>query len=379
MSILFNILNLTSKYSKLLIGMSIGIGLGLFLILSVSFMGFLLMPIALAGLVAFVMGVLWFFIERKKIGFGVVASVLTIVLMPIATIPLYTIYVLSLGVFLQASFDGLALLFLGSGFLAFGLIGVYIEKRPKKLGFFFMVLSLLFLIGVPLANEYNVLATRWFTWIATPYEGYTIPLILVSFAFFLLGCVLIFYKKSWEMKKWLIDIKTIKLDKIKQDFTREKQEIEIRAKKFGVTSHNVGFICLILSSLSLIGAAAVYAPNGPSPLVWGIMGAPSRECTLALIIMSGAFFAMGFTFLLYTKSKRPGFFLGASGSLTLMFAAFTHAYRNLDFGGFFNGEPVFYYNNPFREYTFPIIIVGVVLVIFGYALLLRKVGFGVKF
>ena len=115
--------------------------------------------------------------------------------MPIATIPLYVIYAYSLAFILQAFFDGLALLFLGCGFFAIGLVGVYAKKSPKKLGIFFMILSLIFFLGIPIVNSYQVLAQRWGTWIATPYEGYTLPLILVSVAFFLLGCALFFHKK----------------------------------------------------------------------------------------------------------------------------------------------------------------------------------------
>jgi len=338
---------------------------------SLSFGSFLGMPIAFAGLVALVSGVLWFFIERKKTGFGKGASVLTIVLMPIVTIPLYIIYMQSLGIFLQAVFDGLALLFAGSGFFAVGLIGIYIEKKPKKLGFSFMILSLLFLIGVPLVNEYRVLATRWFTWIATPYKEYTIPLFLVSIAFFILGCVSIFYERILARRNNLVNTKTIEQDKTKPHLTYDKEEEVIGVRKFCVPSCNVGFICLILGSLSIIGAAVVYAPNGPSPLVWGLMSTSIEECTLPLIILSIALFFLGSTFMLYEKSKKPGFLVGISGSLAIMFAAFVYGYRTLAIGRFDTGEPYFYSIYPFREYTFPIFIVGILLVVFGYTLVFR--------
>ena len=217
-------LNLTSKYGKLLISISIGIGLGLFLFASILFGDIETMLFSFIGLVAFMMVILWFLIERKRIGFGVVASISTIVLIPIATIPLYFIYMNTLGIFLQAVFDDLALLFLGSGFLAIGFIGVYIQRKPKKLGFSFLILGFLFLIGVPLVNGYQVMVSRFgSTWIATPYEGYTIPLILVSVAFFLLGCVSFLHMKFLAISKSLRDTTVIKQERIEGDFTHEKK------------------------------------------------------------------------------------------------------------------------------------------------------------
>jgi len=344
---------------------------------SLSFGFFLGMPIAFAGLVALVSGVLWFFIERKKMGFGKGASVLTIVLMPIVTIPLYIIYMQSLGIFLQAVFDGLALLFIGSGFFSVGLICVYIERKPKKLGFSFMILSLLFLIGVPLVNEYRVLATRWFTWIATPYEGYTIPLILVTVAFFLLGCVSILYMKFLAIRKSLVDTTIIKQKRTEEDCTYEKREELIGARKFFVSSCDAGFICLVFGSLCLIGAAVMYAPSGPTPISWTIPGTPSRELTLSLIIFGAALFALGFNFILYQKSERFSFLVGLLGSLILMFAAFAQGYRILAVADFsFFGEPVLYPVNPFREFTLPIVLAGILFVVFSCALMLRKRWFG---
>jgi hypothetical protein len=381
MWIWYGLLNLASKYSKLLIGIPIGIGLGLFLMVSLSFGSFLGMPIAFAGLVALVSGVLWFLIERKKIGFGKGASVLTLVLMPIATIPLYIFYLLTLTVFLQAPFYGLALLFIGSGFFSVGLICVYIERKPKKLGFSFMILSLLFLIGVPLVNGYQIMASRgvYGSWIATPYEGYTIPLILVTVAFFLLGCVSILYMKFLAIRKSLVDTTIIKQKRTEEVCTYEKREKLIGARKFFVSSCDAGFICLVFGSLCLIGAAVMYAPSGPTPISWNILGTASRELTLSLIIFGVALFALGFNFILYQKSERFSFLVWLLGSLVLMFAAFAHGYRIMAIADFsFFGEPVLYPVNPFREFTLPIVLVGILFVVFSCALMFRKRWFGVK-
>jgi len=372
LEVLSDMLNLTPKYRKSIIGMSIGIGLGLFLISSISFMGFLLMPIALASLAALIIGVLWFTIEHKNIGLSRTASILTVVLMPIATIPLYLIYVISLGFFLQALFDGLALLFLGSGFSAIGLVGVYARKSPKKLGIFFMILSSIFLLGIPLVNEYEVLATRWGTWIATPYEGYTIPLILVGAAFFLLGCGLIFLKKSWDAKGWMLDTKQFELNKTEQDTTHETNVPETVAKKCDIFSGNLGFMCLILGSLGLILAAAVYAPNGPTPLIWGIGQTPSRELTLALIILSAALFILGPILVLYEKSKGLGLYLGVLGSLFLVAAGFAHGFRMDVAELVFGHVQVIHRINPFREFTLVLVMASFPFFVLSYMLMLRR-------
>lgn len=364
-------LNPFGNRRELMIGMSIGIGLGLFLLLSFSYVGFLLMPIASAGLMAFILGILWFIIERKKIGFSLRASIFTIVLMPFATIPLYILYFYSLGFILQAVFDGLALLFVGSGFFAIGLVGVYAQKSPKNLGIFFMILSLIFFLGIPLVNEYKVLATRWGTWIATPYEGYTIPLILVGVAFFLLGCGLFFYKKSLDEKNRLIESNQIKQEKTTQDLTHKTNMIELVSKKFGISEGNFGFICLIFSSLSLILAAVFYAPNGPSPLVWGIGQTPSRELTIAFIILSVALFFLGSLFVLYGKSKGLSFLLGIFGSLFLFGAGFAHGFRIDVRELVFGYVPVINSIRPFRNYTLMLFLSSFPFLIMSYILLLR--------
>ena len=351
--------------------MSIGIGLGLFLLLSCSFPGFLLMPIALLGLVAFILGIVWFIIEHKNIGFSLSASIFTIALMPVATIPLYILYFYSLGFILQAIFDGLALLFVGSGFFAIGLIGVYAQKSPKKLGIFFMILSLIFFLGILPVNEYKVLATRWGTWIATPYEGYTIPLILVGIGFFLMGCGLIFYKKSLDEKKWLIESKLTIQEKTTKDLTSKINVIEIISRKFGILGDNFGFICLILSSLSLILAAVFYAPNGPTPLTWGIGQTPSRELTIACIILSIAFFFHGSLVILYGKSKGLGLFLGIFGSFILFGAGFAHGFRIDVRELVFGYVPVINYVRPFRNYSFILFLSSFPFLIMSYVLLLR--------
>lgn len=105
------------------------------------------------------------------------------------------------------------------------------------------------------------------------------------------------------MSKWLIDTKQIKQNK-NQDLTHEKNEIEIAAKKHGINFRNIGCICLILSSFSLIGAAVFYAPYGPDSLLGTFMQSSSRELTLPLIIFSVALFTLGSILILYEKLKR---------------------------------------------------------------------------
>ena len=368
-----NTIDLMSTYRKYLVSVSIGKGLGFFLT-SILYCGFLCEPFALAGIVALALGIFWFRKERKKIGIGKHASELTIVLM-LATFPLYGVYMMITAIFLQAIFNGLALLFIGSGFFAIGLISVYIDRKTKKLSFFFMILSLLFLICVPIVNAYQTMAYRGFVgyWVSTPYQGYTIPLILASAAFFILGCISILRMKFWVTKESSKNTKPIEKNKTEPYSTFDKREKVIGAV-FGVSAHNLGFACLVLGSLSLIGAAIAYAPTGVSILTWTIPSTALGGYTLSLIILGSAFFVLGPAFILYEQTKRGGFFLALSGSFALMVAAFAHGYRTMAVGAFNTGEPYLYPITPLREHTLPIVAVSVFFLVLGYGVMLRRVG-----
>jgi len=365
--------NPTAKYNKLFISISIGIGLGLFLMASFLSFAYWDMPIGFASIIPFTLGVVWFLKERQKIGFGVITSIFTIVLIPIATIPLIFIYGESLGIFLQTgTITGLALHFLGFAFLAIGLIRVYIDKRPKKLGFFFTILSLLFLIGIILVNGYQVLASRFgSTWVATPYQGYTIPLILVSGAFLVLSCVSFLQMKFLVLNKSVEETTIIKQERNHGDHANEKRDGIIWAKKFCISYCDTGFILLIFSSLSLIVAAVMYAPAGP--FMWSIPITSSRELTLPLIIFSVASFTLGFNFILFKRVVRFGFLLGVLGSFFLIASSFVDGYDpivNLFEIGFVPMGSS--YINPLGEYALLLFLTSLPFLVIGYTIMLRN-------
>ena len=353
-------INLISKSGKLLIGMLIGVGLGFFLLSGISG-GFLGDPIGHSGLVAFMLGVAWFLRERKKIGFGSSVSVFTLVLMPIATFPLYIILSQSLVIFLQASAQDLALMFIGSGSFAVSLVGVYSKRKPERLVFSLMIVSLLFLIGVPIVNEYQIIASRHgLYWIATPYEGYTIPFILTSSAFFALGCASIIHTKSGAFWQSSNEVNQIEQENVKQNSISTEQKEPYEERKFTITSKGLGLSCLVLSSLSLIGAAVVYAPMGPWPISYSVPGTPLEGYVLAFVLGSAGFFVFGLALMLYQKSNKWGFFSAALGSLFLFGAAFAHGYKARITEVVFDDVKVARFVNPFREYALPIVFVSVV-------------------
>jgi len=369
---LFKLQNLTANFSKLFISLSLGIGLGLFLMASFLSFAYWDIPIGFASIIPFMLGVVWSLKERKKIGFGAITSIFTIVLIPIAIIPLVFIYGESLGIFLQTgTITGLALHFLGSGFFAIGLIRVYIEKRPKQLGFFFTILSLLFLIGVIIVNIYQVLASRFgSTWVATPYQGYTISLILVSGAFFLLSCVSFLHMKL-GLSKSVEETTIISQERNHGDHTNEKRDGIIWAKKFCISYCDTGFILLIFSSLSLIFAAVLYAPAGP--FMGSIPRTSSRELTLPLIIFSIASLTLGFNFILFKRVVRFGFLLGILGSFFLIASSFVDGYdpivNLLDIGFVPMGSG---YINPLGEYASLLFLTSLPFLVIGYTIMLRN-------
>jgi hypothetical protein len=360
-------LNLTPKVIKFVIGISVGFGLGFFLLSGMCSWSWLNAPFERVGYVIFALGILWFLIERGKMGFGKAASIITIVLLPIVTIPLYIIHIFTIGILIGAYFEGLALLFVGSGFFSVGLLGAYINRKPKKMGLYFVILGLLFLLGVPLVNLYQVTAQRWGTWIATPYQGYTLPIFLVCAAFCLLGCASTLYTR---LSKKVGSVELVQQESLEQVSVCEKQEqtiVSIKVRNF----NKLGFICMVLSSLSLIFAAIAYAPMSPSPIAWSVPETTFREYIISMIISCVALFVLGFTFMFHQKPRRFGFRLAILGSFALMFAAFLHGFRiqavgNWDFGDYL------YPINPFREYTIPTLLASGILLVIGYALMLKK-------
>jgi predicted transporter len=322
------------------------------------------------GYAVFALGIVWFLIERGKMGFGKTASIITIVLLPIATIPLYIIHIFVIGISLGAYAEGLALLFVGSGFFAVGLIGVYINRKPKKIGLFFVILGLLFLLGAPLVNAYQVTAYRWGTWIATPYQDYTLPLVLVCAAFCLFGCASTLYTRLSRRSQNVGSVELVQQGSFKQVSVCGKQEQTVESVK--VKNFNkLGFLCMVLGSLSLICAAIAYAPMSPSPIAWSVPETTLREYTISLIILCAALFVLGFTLMFHEKPRRFGFDLAISGSFALMFAAFLHGFR-IQAVGYFDFGEYLYPINPFREYTLPTLLAGGIILVLGYALMLRK-------
>ena len=363
-------LNLNPKFIKFVVGITVGFGLGFFLISGMSGWSWLNAPFERVGYIVFALGILWFLIERGKMGFGKAASIITIILLPIVTIPLYIVHIFTIGILVGAYFEGLALLFVGSGFFAVGLIGAYSNRNPKKIGVYFVFLGLLFLLGVPLVNLYQVTAQRWGTWIATPYQGYTLPIVLVCAAFCLLGFALTLYARLSKKSQNVGSVKLVQQGSLEQASVCRKQEQTTESAK--VRNFNkLGFLSMVLSSLSLICAAIAYAPMSPSPIAWSVPETTFREYTISVIILCVALFVLGFTLMFHQKHRRVGFKLSILGSFTLMFAAFLHGFRiqavgTWDFGNYL------YPINPFREYTIPTLLASSILLVIGYALMLRK-------
>jgi hypothetical protein len=124
--------------------------------------------------------------------------------------------------------------------------------------------------------------------------------------------------------------------------------------------------------LSLIGAAVVYAPTGPTPLTFSVPSTPLQEYTLAFILASIAFFVLGLGLVLYAKSEKLGFFLVVVGSLALFIAAFAYGYRTDITELVFGYVPLTRAISPYREYALPIAMASAVLLVVGYAFLVRK-------
>ncbi len=264
-------------------------------------------------------------------------------------------------------------LFAASTFFAIGFIGIYGDRKYRKLGFSFMTLSLLFLIGVIIANVYQEVVSRFgSTWISTPYQGYTMPLIIVSIAFFVLGCTLILHKKFQTITKQNLDnTKTLEEKNIKCDSNYNNQTETSLMKKPTINLKSLGFSFIVFSPLIIIWAAILYRPDevfiGSVPVsIYAV------EDALPIGLIGVALFALGFGLMFYKKSMRLGFFLVASGSIVLIIAGFAYRYETEYTELVFGYVPLINRLNPYREFTLPLIIASLVAFVLGYILMGKK-------
>ena len=348
---------------RLLGGVAVGIGLGSFLISGLTG-GLLDLPIGWLGLLALALGVGWFLRERRRLGFGGVASIFTVLIIPLAAFAAYILFMQSLVFVLGAMVEGLALLFVGSVFFAVGLIVVNIGKKPNRTSLDLLVLGLLFLFGVPIVNEYQIVVSRHgLYWVATPYQGYTIPFILVSCAFFVLSCASILYMRSRQRVQTILDSNpTVPgSPSVRREGSTVRNRLNPNPRVLGLLSY-------ILSSFSLVGAAVVYAPMGPVPTSYTVPGTPLDEYPLAFVLAGIAFFALGFGLMFYSRANKLGFFSVGLGCFALIVAAFAHGYLIKVTQLVFADNYVIYPVNPYREYALSFVLVSIVLLAFGYAL-----------
>jgi hypothetical protein len=239
-----------------------------------------------------------------------------------------------------------ALYFALAGTAAFIAVILYANRRPKTLAFSFLAAAIPPLLALPIVNLYKIQVINFgFQEYVLPYAGYTIPLILVSAAFFLLGSLMLLHKKNRNLPN---------------------------NPTTGSNPKKAGFFLAVLSPMSLIAAAIVYAPMGPIPVSSTVPGTPLREYTLGLIIASAALLALGTALSFYKKPNRFGFLWAASGSAILFAASFAHAYRTHITELVFGYVPVSRDINPIREYALPLFLVGTSLSALGYALMLQK-------
>ena len=265
------------------------------------------------------------------------------------------------------------LLFAASSFFAIGLVGVYGDRKYRKLGFCFLTLSLLFFIGAPLVNVWK-LPVGYGTEISPitfqpVFREYTIPLIFVSAAFSVLGSTLILYKKSQTTKQSLDNTTMLEQENIKCDSTGNNQTNVVT--KSTVNFRNLGFSFMVSSPILVIWAAIIYRSEG----VWrGTVPVVLNYVDYALPVglIGVALFALGFGLMLYKKSTRLGFFSVASGSVILVIAGFAYAHEIAVKELVFGNISAIYQINPYRDYTLPLILASLVPLILGYILMLKK-------
>jgi hypothetical protein len=241
--------------------------------------------------------------------------------------------------------SGWAWYFAFAGIIAFVALLLFVNRTPRKLGFSFIAAGLLSLLVVPIVNGYKIpvmhLGTEFYS---APYEGYTMPLILVSAAFFLLGSIVFLYKK---FPNWT---------------------------HLGVA----GIFLVVFSPMSLIAAAIAYAPMGPIPPFSTIPETELRDFTLPLIFVSIAFFALGSALILYRKSKSHGFLGLTLGSGAFFIGGFAYAYKIYITELVFGYVPVGRYIYPIREYTLLLFLVGAAFLAAGYLLVLKEKSYSPK-
>ena len=226
-----------------------------------------------------------------------------------------------------------------AGIISFIAVFLFVNRAPRKLSFSFIAAGFLSLIVVPIVNTYKIPVMHLGTeFSSAPYEGYTIPLILVSSAYFLLSIIVLLYKK---LPNWTL----------------------LRMS---------GFFLVVLSPMSLIVAAIAYAPLGPMPPFFIVPGTELRDFTLPLVFVSIGLFALGSALILYRKSSSYGFLGLTLGSSILFICGFTYAYKTYITELVFGYVPVGRYIYPIREYTLPLFLASTVLLAAGYLLIVKK-------
>jgi hypothetical protein len=267
------------------------------------------------------------------------------------------------------------LLFAASSFFAIGLVGIYGNRKYRKLGFCFLTSSLLFFIGVPLVNVWELpvgYGTEISPIIFQPvFREYTIPLIIVSVAFFILGSILILYKKFQTTKQNLDDTTILEQENTKCDTTCNNQRETNAVKKSTINFRSLGFSFMVSSPILVIWAAIIYRSEGvwrgTVPVVLNFV-----DYALPVGLIGVALFALGFGLMLYKESTRLGFFLVASGSVVLIIAGFAYVYE-IEFKELvFGYVPRIYHINPYRDFTLPLILVSLVPLILGNTLMMLK-------
>jgi hypothetical protein len=234
---------------------------------------------------------------------------------------------------------GWAWYFAFAGIISFIAVFLYVNKVPRKLGSSFIAAGLLSLIIIPIVNTYKTPVMHLgYEFSIAPYEGYTIPLILMSTAFILLGSIVLLHKKlpSWT---------------------------KLRV---------AGFFLVVLSPMSLIAAAIAYAPFGPSPPFYTVPGNELRDFTLPFVFVSIALFSLGSALILYRRPSSHSFLGLTLGSSFLFICGFAYAYKTYITELVFGYVPVGRYIYPIREYTLPLFLVGTALLTAGYLLMAKK-------
>ena len=367
---------LISDIIKFLSKVSIGIGLTyssmIFIMILGSFfpLNNVTGSIVCMGLIFFALGIAVIYAHKKsiKLNFLMLVKMCSGFFLSVIFPFTFLYYVFPIGGFVP-------LLFAAASFFAIGLVGIYGDRQYRKLGFCFLTLSLLFVIGAPLVNVWE-LPVGYGTEISPitfqpVFREYTLPLILVSVAFFVLGSILILYKKSQTTKQHLDNTKIIEQENTKCDTTCNNQRETNAVTKSTVNFKNLGFSFMVSSPILVIWAAIIYRSEGvwrgTVPVVLNFV-----DYALPVGLIGVALFALGFGLMLYKESTRLGFFLVASGSVVLVIAGFAYVYEIEFTESVFGYIPRIHHINPYRDFTLPLILVSLVPLILGYILMLKN-------